>query len=145
MSASDPSLDRRLAYGIFRVTLGVNITTHGAVRILGPGAGAFATKMAGEFAGTMLPYGFVHLFLMTLTFAEAILGALIFLGLLTRWALALGGLLMAGLVFGTALRSDWNTVSIQMIYAITYFLLFTNLADNYFSLDTLLWRRGADQ
>jgi hypothetical protein len=27
------------------------------------------------------------------------------------------------LVFGTALRSDWETLSIQMLYAIIYYLL----------------------
>ena len=41
------------------------------------------------------------------------------LGLFTRWALTLGGLLITVLVFGTAMRSDWNTVGVQMIYAIT--------------------------
>ena len=52
----------------------------------------------------------------------------------------LGGLLIAALVFGTALRGDWTTVGIQMIYAIIYYLLLRNLADNYFSVDTLLTR-----
>jgi thiosulfate dehydrogenase [quinone] large subunit len=61
-------------------------------------------------------------------------------GLLTRWTLALGGLLIAALVFGTALRSDWSTVGIQMVYAITYYFLLRNLTDDYFSVDTLLAR-----
>ncbi len=134
-------LDRKLAYSVFRITLGINILIHGAGRILGPGAGAFATKMAGEFTGTVLPYGLVHLFLLVLPFAEAILGGLITLGLLTRWALTLGGLLIAALVFGTALRSDWNIVGIQMIYAIIYYLLLANVADDTFSVDALLGRR----
>jgi len=68
---------------------------------------------------------------------------LIFLGLLTRWALVAGGLLMAALVFGTALRSDWNTVGIQMIYAIIYYLLLTNLADDSLSVDRCLRRSGS--
>jgi thiosulfate dehydrogenase [quinone] large subunit len=59
-------------------------------------------------------------------------------GLLTRWTLTLGGLLIAVLVFGTALRSDWSTAGVQMVYAITYYFLLKNLADNYFSVDTLL-------
>ena len=77
---------------------------------------------------------------MVLPFVETILGAFIALGLLTRWALTLGGLLMTALVFGTALRSDWTTVGIQMIYAITYYLLLANRVDDHFSLDTLLRR-----
>jgi len=51
-----------------------------------------------------------------------------------------GRLLMTALVFGTALRSDWSTVGMQMIYAITYYLLLTNLINDYFSLDNLLRR-----
>jgi len=47
---------------------------------------------------------------------------------------------MTALVFGTALRSDWSTVGMQMIYAITYYLLLTNLINDYFSLDNLLRR-----
>jgi hypothetical protein len=71
-------------------------------------------------------------------FAEFILGALVLFGLFTRWALTLGGLLIAALIFGTALLSDWTTVGIQMIYAITYYLLLLNRADNAFSVDALL-------
>jgi hypothetical protein len=36
------------------------------------------------------------------------------------------------------MRSDWNTVGVQMIYAITYYLLLVNRADDRFSLDTAL-------
>jgi thiosulfate dehydrogenase [quinone] large subunit len=143
MSATAPLLDRKLAYGVFRITLGINMLIHGAGRIFSQGAGAFAAKTASEFAGTPLPYGLVHVFLVTLPFAEATLGILIFLGLLTRWALVAGGLLMAALVFGTALRSDWNTVGIQMIYAIIYYLLLTNLADDSLSVDRCLRRSGS--
>lgn len=133
-------LDRRLAYGVFRLTLGINTLIHGAGRIFGAGAGAFAAKTASEFAGTPLPGGLVHLFLTVLPVVETMLGLFITVGLLTRWALTLGGLLIAALVFGTALRSDWSTVGVQMIYAITYYLLLTNLDDNHFSVDTLLRR-----
>jgi thiosulfate dehydrogenase (quinone) large subunit len=131
-------VDRRLAYAVFRFTLGINILIHGAGRVLGLGAGGFAAKTSSEFAATPLPHSLVYAFLIVLPFAESILGALIILGLLTRWALTLGGLLIAALVFGTALRSDWPTAGIQMIYAIVYYFLLRNLADNYFSADTLL-------
>lgn len=140
MQAAAPSLDRQLAYFVFRFTLGINILVHGTGRIFASGGSAFAAKTSGEFAGTPLPYGLVHIFLVTLPFVEAILGVLITFGLLTRWALVMGGLLMTALVFGTALRSDWTTVGIQMIYAITYYLLLVNLADDCFSVDTLLRR-----
>jgi len=133
------ALDRQLAYVVFRLTLGINIFVHGAGRIFGPGAEAFASTTASEFGQTPLPAGMVHAFLIVVPFAELVLGALTTLGLFTRWALTLGGLLIAALVFGTAMRSDWNTVGVQMIYAITYFLLLVNRSDNRFSLDALFF------
>jgi thiosulfate dehydrogenase (quinone) large subunit len=134
------ALDRQLAYVVFRLTLGINILVHGAGRIFGPGAEAFASSTAAEFSKTPLPAGMVHAFLVIVPFAELVLGALLALGLFTRWALTLGGLLIAALVFGTALRSDWNTVGVQMIYAITYYLLLVNRSSNRFSLDALFFR-----
>ena len=80
----------------------------------------------------------VHAFLVVVPFAELVLGVLTTLGLFTRWALTLGGLMIAVLVFGTAMRSDWNTVGVQMIYAITYYLLLVHRASDRFSLDALL-------
>jgi thiosulfate dehydrogenase (quinone) large subunit len=133
-------LDRWLAYGILRLTLGINILIHGVGRLFGLGAGEFATKTSSAFAGTPLPHGVVYAFLLILPFAEAILGALMIAGLLTRWTMTLGGLLIAALVFGTALRSDWSTAGVQMVYAIIYYFLLRNLVDNHFSLDTLLAR-----
>jgi thiosulfate dehydrogenase [quinone] large subunit len=82
--------------------------------------------------------GLVHAFLFALPFVELVLGVLTTLGLFTRWALVLGGLMIAVLVFGTAMRSDWNTVGVQMIYAITYYLLLVNREYNRFALDELL-------
>jgi thiosulfate dehydrogenase (quinone) large subunit len=143
VTSSSP-LDGRLAYGVLRFTFGINILIHGVGRLFGAGAARFTAKTSNEFAGAPLPHGVVHAFLIVVPFAEAILGVLLILGLFTRWTLTLGGLLIAALVFGTSLRSDWNTVGIQMIYAIIYYLLLKNLADNYFSVDTLLARvRGS--
>jgi thiosulfate dehydrogenase [quinone] large subunit len=84
----------------------------------------------------------VHSFLVFLPYAELILGVLITVGLLTRWGLALGGLLMTALVFGTSLRSDWATVGLQMVYVLLYYLLLVNIGDNYFSLDRLFGNKG---
>ncbi len=135
---SSGQIDRQLAYLVFRLTLGINIAVHGASRIFGPGASAFATETGAQFSKTFLSPHLVHAFLVTVPFAELILGALMTVGLLTRWVLILGGLLITALVFGTALRNDWNTVGVQMIYAIAYYLLTVNCADDAYSLDRLL-------
>jgi len=47
-------------------------------------------------------------------------------------------------VFGTALRSDWETLGIQMLYAIIYYLLLTGRMHDYFSLDTLRTKQPRD-
>src|SRR6266480_8040411 len=62
---------------------------------------------------------------------------LLTLGLWTRLALVSGGLLIIALVFGTALRSDWDTLGIQMIYAAIYYLLLVGRTCDRFSIDNL--------
>ncbi len=129
--------DRALAYAVFRLTLGINILLHGLQRILG-GIDSFVQKTMPEFARAPLPTVLVHAFLLVLPVLELALGLLITIGWLTRWALLFGGLLIGALVFGTALRGDWNILTQQMIYAIVYYLLLAHLAENYFSFDTWL-------
>lgn len=139
-TTASKTLDRELAYVVFRLTLGINILVHGAGRIFGPGAEAFASTTSAEFTKTALPAGMVQAFLVVVPFAELALGLLTTLGFFTRWALTLGGLLIAALVFGTAMRSNWTTVGVQMIYAITYYLLLVHRSANRFSLDALLFK-----
>jgi thiosulfate dehydrogenase [quinone] large subunit len=130
-------LDEALGYGILRLTLGVNIFLHGATRLFS-GVGAFVSATVEQFSHTPLPEASVRIFATALPFLEAVVGFAILIGLWTRWALAGGALLMAALVFGTALRSDWTTVGIQMVYAVVYFLLLMFRAHDRFSLDRIL-------
>jgi len=101
---------------------------------VGAGTQAFAATTTKEFTSTPFPLGVVHIFLGGLPFAETILGLFITVGLLSRWVLTLGGLLITALLFGTALRSDWTTIDIQRIYSITYYLLLINRSDSHFSI-----------
>jgi thiosulfate dehydrogenase [quinone] large subunit len=135
--------NRSLAYVVFRIVLGTTFLFHGVARMLGGGIEAFASGTTKIFTGTPLPAGLVHAFLSGLPYVEGILGVLILLGLFTRWALAIGSLLIAVLIFGTSMRSDWVTVSIQMIYAIALYLALANLDDNCCSLDKLLSKSSA--
>ena len=132
-------LDQRLAYLLLRLTLGINILLQGAVRL--PTLGAFAQGMVQQFADSLLPSVAVRLFGLLLPFLETGIGLLVTVGLWTRWALVAGGLLIAALVFGTALRSDWQTLAIQMLYAIMYYLLLTGRTSDYFALDTVCRKR----
>ena len=136
------ALDRRLAYALLRLTLGINIFVHGAVRL--PALGTFVEGMVRQFADTPLPGVAVRLFALSLPFLEAGVGLLLIVGLWTRWALVAGALEIAALVFGTALRSDWETLGIQMLYAIIYYVLLAGRAYDYFALDTLRTKQPGD-
>ena len=132
------TLDRQLAYAILRLTLGVNTLVHGLVRL--PQLASFADGLVQAFAKTPLPAEVVRLFGFVLPFAETLVGLLLTLGLWTRLALVSGGLLIIALVFGTALRSDWDTLGIQMIYAAVYYLLLVSRTYDRFSINHLLRR-----
>jgi thiosulfate dehydrogenase [quinone] large subunit len=137
---AEEALDRALACCVLRITLGTNILLHGATR-LRSGVGTFAAATVAQFSGTSLPEGLVRLFATTLPSLEAALGLLIVAGLFGRFALTAGGLLISTLVFGTALRSDWTTLGIQMVYAVVYFLLQAFRVHDRLSLDRLVERR----
>jgi thiosulfate dehydrogenase [quinone] large subunit len=115
--------------------LGINVLVHGLVRL--PQLALFADGIVQAFAKTPLPPQVVHLFAFALPFAETFVGLLLILGLWTRLALVSGGLLIIALVFGTALRSDWDTLGIQMIYAAIYYLLLVSRIYDRFSIDQL--------
>jgi len=115
--------------------LGINIVVHGLVRL--PQLASFADALVQAFAKTLLPPQAVRLFAFVLPFAETAVGLLLTLGLWTRLALVGGGLLIIALVFGTTLRSDWDTLGIQMIYAAIYYLLLVSRTYDRFSIDHL--------
>jgi thiosulfate dehydrogenase [quinone] large subunit len=135
--------NRTVAFVAFRLVIGTNFFFHGLARMLGGGIEGFAAGTTKAFTGTPLPPGLVHAFLTVLPFVELILGVLIFFGLFTRWALVAAQLLIAALIFGTSMRSDWVTVSIQMIYAIVLYLALANLDDNCCALDRVFGKNKA--
>jgi len=126
---------KALAYGTLRLSLGIGELMHGLVRL--PILATFAADMSKGFEGTILPDWFVYAFGLVLPFLEALIGISLILGLLTKWALLAGSVVMSILIFGTCLRSDWATVGVQMIYVIAYFLAFLFLEYNQYSLDRI--------
>ncbi len=125
--------DRALARALLRLTLGINLVVHGLVRV--PKLTAFAEGMARDFQPTILPSGLVHFFGLALPFAEAAVGALIVVGMFQRAALVAGAVLIAALVFGTALLQRWDTLTQQMIYALVYAALIATRSWDRWSLD----------
>lgn len=137
----DPMEDGKMAYATFRLSLGVNILLHGLVRL--PHPVRFADSMAPLFQGTPCPAAAAWGFGLVLPFLESAIGAALLLGWRTRWALRAGGLVMVALIAGTALRSDWHTLGIQVVYSLLYYLLHRDLDRNALSLDGLRSRSRA--
>jgi thiosulfate dehydrogenase (quinone) large subunit len=130
--------DTALAYAIFRLTFGVNIMFRGVARIFVLGLDTFAAGMTKQFSATWLPAAFIDIFAHTLPWIETALGLMLILGLGTRLALIVGGLMMTCLTFGTMFLQDFNLAWLQLTYAIAFFLLLATRSWNALSLDAML-------
>lgn len=139
LTAIHSAEDMQLGYSALRITLGMNIFFHGAMRLI-TGLDAWAVKEEALFTTQpLLPMWSVSAFLHVLPFVEVTLGVLTLIGLYTRWALIAGSIMILLLVFGNDVRQDWNTVGNNMHYVLYYALLIAGLRYNAFALDT---RRG---
>lgn len=134
----EAEVDAALAHGLARVALGLNIGMHGYSRL--PNLAGFANEMVKQFAATFLPGPLVYATGCGIAIAEAIIGTLLFLGLLCRPVLVMGTLLMLLLIFGSALLQQWEIVSVQMIYIAFYVVLLATVRYDRFSLQGLRQR-----
>jgi thiosulfate dehydrogenase [quinone] large subunit len=141
-TSSGIKLDRALACLFLRTTLGLNIALHGITRIFMSGVTQFVNATLAQFQNTPLPAWQVRAFATAVPFLEVLIGVLLFAGLWTRQALSAGALLMMALVFGTALRSEWNLLFLQMFYCFLYFVLLMCRAYDSFSVDGLMKKGG---
>ena len=130
-------VDRALGCLILRMTLGLNIALHGITRTLTGSLAGFVNNTVTQFQKTPLPEWQVRAFATAVPFFEIAIGVMLLLGLATRWTLTAGALLMAALVFGTALRSDWNLLELQMFYCLLYFILFMYQRYDVYSIKSL--------
>lgn len=136
MLPTEKTTDRNLAYLFLRVFLGINIAVHGGSRIYG-GVAVFATELVSQFAKSPLPSRMVYFFGISLPFAEAVIGVLIFVGLWSRLTYCAGFLLIIALTFGSTLRQDWTAAGWQLLYAFAYAALLAFRAHNIYSVDGL--------
>ena len=133
------NFEQELALAALRIFMGFNMFMHGAARIFGH-LPEFIDKTTKQFIPTILPQPLVQLFATTLPFIELILGALLLLGLWTRWNLVAQIALLMSLTFGMSLLQNWAVVGSQIIYALAFFVLLYLNRPNRFSLDWLLKR-----
>ena len=138
-SREEPTFDAALAHCLARLALGLNIAMHGYSRL--PNLAGFANGMVKQFNATFLPGPLVYATGCGIAIGEAIIGTLLFLGLLCRPALVIGTLLMLLLIFGSTLIQQWDIVSVQMIDVAFYTGLLATVRYNRFSLDGLRQRK----
>jgi len=135
--------DASVAYAILRLTLGVNIGLRGIVRIA-HGPAAFAQGIVKQMEATILPPSVVYAFAASLIWVEAAVGILLILGLQTRLALIVGGLMMTLLTFGTMQIENFQNAWLQLTYALVFFVVLALRSWNLISVDALLEKpRGA--
>jgi len=131
--------DAALAYAIFRLTFGVNICFRGVVRITVNGLDQFSAGLMKQFEPTWFPPFAVSSFGHVIPWVETTVGLLLILGLFTRPALVVGGLLMTSLTFGTMYLQNFDLAWLQLTYAIAFFLLLASRSWNVISLDRMLF------
>ena len=136
-AAQDWRSDESIAYAILRLTLGVNIGLRGVVRIA-HGTTAFAQGIVKQLEATVLPPSAVYAFAFSLIWVEAAVGLLLILGLQTRLALIVGGLMMTLLTFGTMQIENFQNAWLQLTYALVFFVVLAFRSWNLISLDALM-------
>ncbi len=135
----DQQKSLRVAYALFRITLGVNMFFHGFMRIIGD-TGAWVEGLVATFSDSFLPEMWIRIFLYLLPWYELVLGTLLTLGLFTWWSCVGGALMMLVLLFGNTTRQDWATAGNNMHYTLYFCLLIAAHAWDSFCLDN---RRAA--
>ena len=134
-SVSVDRSDAAIAYALFRLTFGINITMRGIVRIV-LGRQAFITYMTTQFQNVpVMPQGFLVAFASVLPYVETVIGLMILFGFQTRTALIAGSLMITALTFGTMMRQDFTIAWLQLDYAIAFFLLLAFRSWNSISID----------
>ncbi|MGC5745212.1 DoxX family protein [Chryseobacterium sp. NFX27] len=126
-------MNKNIAYFLLRVSMGVNLLGHGIARI--PKLFVFAEGMIKGFEKSWLPQSFVYLFSTALPFLEFIIGGMLILGLKTRLANFAGAGLIIMLLFGSSTVENWESMGIQMIYALFFYVLISRTEDNCYALD----------
>ncbi|MFB6356201.1 MAG: MauE/DoxX family redox-associated membrane protein [bacterium] len=128
---------------MLRVVMGINMFTHGAVRLFGDYSG-FVGWVEKTFSGTILPGILVTGVGWAIPPIEFVIGILLVTGTLTFSALLASGGLMSVLVFGMCLKQNWGTVADQMIYTGLFSALLFGLRFNECSVDGLLMKKYED-
>ena len=114
--------ERRWAYALLRLILGVNLLGHGFIRIY-HGVPAFASALTAQMYSALLPAPLVYAFALAIPWIELTLGTLLILALFTRAALTAAMIFMTILMIGVTIHQDWPTAGLQLVYGFVIFAL----------------------
>jgi len=133
--------DLPVAYLLLRLTMGIHMIVHGAVRL--PILGQFASETRKAFAGLNLlglpffPGWLVNIISYAIPPVEFIIGILLTVGFKTRLSSIVGNILMLILMFGTVAQKNFSVAHLMWFYVLIFAALVAlNFADRY-SLDAM--------
>ena len=135
-------IDLNYAFLSMRVALGMTFFLIGFNKIIN--YGVIVPKLQSGFTETWLPDIMVSAYVHALPFAELILGLLVAVGLFTRPAMYLTGILMITLNFGLLVKGDSAGAKKNIVYILLIGLDIILLNYNKYSLDQLLFGSLSD-
>lgn len=130
----------QITFLLLRLAIGASMFGHGLVRL--PKLSAFSNWMAGTFEKSILPKVLVIPFSYVLPLAEFSVGLLLLIGLFTKQASVIGGLVMFILIFGTCMIENWEALPSQLIHVVFFALLIQYVeSSNVIALDNILFKK----
>jgi thiosulfate dehydrogenase [quinone] large subunit len=130
---------QNITYLLARLPIGMSMFGHGLIRLTK--LQTFSEGMVKEFNKSILPGWLVMPFSYVLPFLEFIVGILLLLGLLTRFASILGVAIMIALIFGSSTLEQWNNIFTQIIYGAYFALLYRYSEFNEYSVEGLMRKK----
>ena len=128
--------NKAIVYLLLRLGVGMSMFGHGLVRL--PKLQGFSNWMMKSFENAMLPSSLVLPFSYALPIAEFLIGALLLIGLFTRFSLIAGAIVMILLIFGTTMVENWDALPTQLIHLGLMEVLLLFVQYNYCSVDKLV-------
>lgn len=125
--------NKQTAFALLRITMGINLFAHGLVRL--PKIAGFRDWMMTQFQDTILPQWSVYAWGSVLPMLELLVGGLLILGIFTYRAAIAGALLIAILILGSCLAEHWEWAGGQMVYALFFYFIISNVEHNAYALD----------
>jgi len=123
---SIPFGEQRWAYVLLRAFVGLDFFGHGYARIFtGTYLSGFVVGMQHSMASAPLDPRLVLAMGYVIPVVEVMVGAVLLLGWMTRWAVMTAFGLMFVLMFGVTMKQDWTAAGQQLVYgAVLAALLF---------------------